>query len=106
MSNTKPAATRAPLRGGKLAELLGVDLKTLHNWHRKGKLPGHRTLGGQLVFEPASVLTCYETARAADPDVQIPEAFAEYMKTGALPVTPKRKRVRAGASRREERGAA
>jgi hypothetical protein len=106
MSSTQPTATRPPLRGGKLAELLGVDLKTLHNWHRKGKLSGHRTLGGQLIFEPSAVLASYEAARATDPSVQIPEAFAEYIRTGALPVTPKRKGVRPELASREKRGAA
>ena len=106
MSSTESAATRPPLRGGRLALLLGVDLKTLHNWHRGGKLPARKTLGGQLIFEPAAVLDAYEAAKAQDPAVEVPDAFAEYMRTGSLPAATPRRRKTAAAPRAKNRRAA
>lgn len=106
MSSNEPAAARPPLRGGKLARLLGVDLKTLHNWHRGGKLPARKTLGGQLIFEPAAVLDAYNAAKAQDPAVEVPDAFAEYMRTGHAPAGTPRRRKAAAKPRAETRGAA
>lgn len=88
-----------------LAKLLGIDLKTLHNWYRRGKIGAHKSLGGQLFFEPAAVLKAYDTAKAEDPAVEIPAAFAEYVRTGALPPTTRR-RVRTAKPSAETRGAA
>jgi excisionase family DNA binding protein len=50
------------LRGGRwlsatqVARLCGVDLKTIHNWVNKGKLPGLRTRGRHLRFWPLDVV--------------------------------------------------
>lgn len=106
MSNNESASGRPPLRGGKLAHLLGVDLKTLHNWYRAGKIRARKTLGGQLLFDPADVLADYRTAQEEDPDVRIPEAFTEFLRTGSTPTAAQRKRVRAAKPRAETSGAA
>jgi len=39
-----------------LAAFCGVDIKTIHNWANKGKLPHFRTPGRHLRFHPAAVL--------------------------------------------------
>lgn len=38
-----------------LAGFCGVDLKTIHNWVNKGKVPHFRTPGRHLRFKPADV---------------------------------------------------
>jgi excisionase family DNA binding protein len=49
------------LRGGRwlsatqVARLCGVDLKTIHNWVNKGKLPSQRTRGRHLRFWPLDI---------------------------------------------------
>lgn len=48
-------------RGGSLsanqvARFCGVDLKTIHNWANKGKIPGTRTVGRHLRFRPLDVV--------------------------------------------------
>jgi hypothetical protein len=88
-----------------LARLLGIDLKTLHNWYRRGKIGAHKSLGGQLIFEAAEVLKAYDVAKAEDPAVELPAAFAEYVRTGALPPTTRR-RLRVAKPSAETRGAA
>ncbi len=38
-----------------LAGFCGVDIKTIHNWCNKGRLPHFRTPGRHLRFQPAAV---------------------------------------------------
>lgn len=38
-----------------LAAFCGVDLKTIHNWANKGKVPHFRTPGRHLRFKPLDV---------------------------------------------------
>jgi excisionase family DNA binding protein len=48
-----------------VARFCAVDLKTIHNWAKKGKLPHARTLGGHLRFRRAELvafLRAYEYA--------------------------------------------
>jgi excisionase family DNA binding protein len=51
------------LSATQLARFCSVDLKTIHNWANKGKLPGSRTAGRHLRFRPLDVV---EFLRAYD----------------------------------------
>lgn len=44
------------LSAAQLARICGVDLKTIHHWAAKGKIPGQRTAGGHLRFWPLDVV--------------------------------------------------
>lgn len=51
------------LSGPQVARACAVDLKTIRNWVKKGKLPALRTVGGHLRFWPLDVvafLSAYE----------------------------------------------
>lgn len=39
------------MRIGEAAKLLGVTVQTLRNWEKSGKLPAHRSPGGQRYYE-------------------------------------------------------
>jgi excisionase family DNA binding protein len=43
------------LSATQLARFCDVDLKTIHNWANRGKLPGTRTEGRHLRFRPLDV---------------------------------------------------
>lgn len=49
-----------PLTARAIAELCGVELKTVHNWVADGKLPHFRTPGRHLRFQPDAVRTFLE----------------------------------------------
>lgn len=97
------------LTSGRLADLLEVDLKTVLNWARDGRLtPPTITLGGHARFNPETVRDDYKRAGA-----ELPEPFAQYLETGEPAETPTQrarklptKVLRAELARREERGAA
>ncbi len=44
-----------PLNAREVAELCGVELKTVHNWVGEGLIPHFRTPGRHLRFQPADV---------------------------------------------------
>ncbi len=44
------------LTSGDVARVIGVDLKTIHNWVKLGHLSGRRTLGGHLRFHRVEVV--------------------------------------------------
>jgi excisionase family DNA binding protein len=44
------------LSATQVARFCGVDLKTIHNWANKGKIPGTRTTGRHLRFRPLDVV--------------------------------------------------
>lgn len=44
------------LTSGELSRLLGVDLKTIHNWVNQGHLQGRRTSGRHLRFDRSQVV--------------------------------------------------
>jgi excisionase family DNA binding protein len=65
-------------RGGllsatQLARFCSVDLKTVHNWANKGKIPGTRTAGRHLRFRPLDVVD-FLRAYAFD----LPEALRHF----------------------------
>lgn len=39
----------------QLAELLGVPLGTVRDWHRRGVAPPHYKIGGLIRYRPAEV---------------------------------------------------
>jgi excisionase family DNA binding protein len=45
------------LSATQVARHCGVDLKTIHNWANKGKIPCHRTTGRHLRFRPLDVVS-------------------------------------------------
>jgi excisionase family DNA binding protein len=101
-------STVQPLTAADLAHLLGVSLKTVHNWERDGRLTATRTLGGHLRFRPEDVRTDYERAR-----LELPDAFLDYLKaptTRARGMSQVRRiptdLLRAELARREAQGAA
>ena len=49
---SKPDYMKAP----EIATIAGADLKTIHNWVAKGKLPHFRTPGRHLRFRPREVV--------------------------------------------------
>lgn len=53
-SDTK-ARSRRPLTARAVAELCGVELKTVHNWALDGRLAHFRTPGRHLRFQPDAV---------------------------------------------------
>jgi excisionase family DNA binding protein len=44
------------LSATQVARFCGVDLKTIHNWANKGKIPCHRTPGRHLRFRPLDLV--------------------------------------------------
>ncbi len=49
------------LSATQLARFCGVDLKTIHNWANRGKVPGTRTRGRHLRFRPLDVVDFLRT---------------------------------------------
>lgn len=43
------------LRASQLAAIFDVDLKTIHNWHDRGQIPGTKTPGRHLRFDAVEV---------------------------------------------------
>lgn len=56
------------LTSQQLANIFGVSLGTIHNWVKRRRLPHHRTLGGQLRFDPYKVRTFLQDADHSVPD--------------------------------------
>jgi excisionase family DNA binding protein len=43
------------LRNAQVAEILGVNSKTIQRWTKEGKLPHLRTLGGHFRYEESEI---------------------------------------------------
>jgi len=56
------------LSAAELARVCGVDLKTIHHWAAKGKIPGQRTAGGHLRFWPLDVVDFLRAYELGIPD--------------------------------------
>ena len=56
MSDRPPRETACSITAGDLARWLSVDLKTIHNWLRRGYLVGRRTVGGHRRFYRTEVV--------------------------------------------------
>jgi excisionase family DNA binding protein len=56
------------LTGAQLARFCGVDLKTIHNWVNKGKIPHWRTTGRHLRFRPLDVIEFLRTYEIGLPE--------------------------------------
>jgi hypothetical protein len=56
MSARAVSARGRMLSAAQVARFCGVDLKTIHNWESKGKIPGQRTPGRHLRFWPLDVV--------------------------------------------------
>jgi len=56
-----------PLTARGVAELCGVELKTVHNWAAEGRIAHFRTPGRHLRFQAADVLRFLETCGYAVP---------------------------------------
>jgi excisionase family DNA binding protein len=52
----------------QVARYCGVDLKTIHNWANKGKIPCHRTTGRHLRFHPLDVVSFLRAYELGLPD--------------------------------------
>ncbi len=98
------------LSSASLADLLGVDVRTISMWLEKGRLSApEATLGGHRRFSPKRVQEDY--ARNGLP---LPERFAAFLRGEVKPETPTSRiiarasteELRAELARREERGAA
>ncbi len=98
------------LSSSALADLLGVDIRTIATWAQQGRLSEpEATLGGHRRFSPKRVQEDY--ARNGLP---LPERFAAFLRGEVKPETPTSRAVarastddlRAELARREERGAA
>ena len=50
MSKTIPSKTRSMLKPAEVAELMGVDAKTVSRWAKEGRLRAIRTPGGHRRF--------------------------------------------------------
>lgn len=50
------AARHGALSAVRVAEFCEVDLKTVHNWEKRGKIRGTRTSGRHLRFRPLDVV--------------------------------------------------
>lgn len=53
-------AVERPLRIAEVAEVFGVDRKTVSRWARSGKLPAVRTPGGHWRILPAGLRALIE----------------------------------------------
>lgn len=62
-AETSPGAEEW-LTPGQVAELFGVDPKTVTRWAKAGKLPTRRTLGGHRRYRASTV---YELLEQTDP---------------------------------------
>jgi excisionase family DNA binding protein len=56
------------LSGTQVARFCGVDLKTIHNWVNKGKIPHWRTAGRHLRFRPLDVVDFLRAYELGLPD--------------------------------------
>jgi excisionase family DNA binding protein len=56
------------LSGTQVARFCGVDLKTIHNWVNKGKIPHWRTTGRHLRFRPLDVVEFLRAYEIGLPD--------------------------------------
>jgi excisionase family DNA binding protein len=56
------------LTGAQMARFCGVDLKTIHNWVNKGKIPHFRTAGRHLRFRPLDVVDFLRAYEIGVPD--------------------------------------
>jgi excisionase family DNA binding protein len=56
------------LSATQVARLCGVDLKTIHNWVNKGKIPCWRTEGRHLRFRPLDVIDFLRAYEIGLPD--------------------------------------
>ncbi len=57
------------LSATSVARFCGVDLKTIHNWANKGKIPSTRTEGRHLRFRPLDVVDFLRAYELGVPDV-------------------------------------
>lgn len=64
------------IKATALADVLGVDLKTIHNWANAGKLPSYRTIGRHLRFRRADVAAALRAMGNPVPEVLEPFARA------------------------------
>ncbi|HLK35524.1 MAG TPA: helix-turn-helix domain-containing protein [Polyangiaceae bacterium] len=79
---TAPPPSPRVLSAVHLARLCGVDLKTIHNWYGRGKIPGWRTPGRHLRFRRIDVVDFLRTygfdvpdsLRSARPRVMVVDA--------------------------------
>jgi predicted site-specific integrase-resolvase len=53
-TDARKALTRVP--SGMAAEMLGVTVATLRNWHKRGKIEAERTRAGRLLWDVAGYL--------------------------------------------------
>jgi excisionase family DNA binding protein len=58
----------APLTAYDVARVCGVDLKTIHNWCAKGKIPHTKTAGRHLRFRRLDVIAFLRAYEYAVPD--------------------------------------
>jgi excisionase family DNA binding protein len=56
------------LSATQVARFCGVDLKTIHNWVNKGKIPSRRTEGRHLRFRPLDVVDFLRAYEIGLPD--------------------------------------
>ncbi len=69
MSARAPTRARSrQLSAVQVARFCGVDLKTIHNWVNKGKIPFQRTSGRHLRFRPLDVVDFLRAYEMAVPD--------------------------------------
>ena len=69
MNSGAETRTRArQLSAVQVARFCGVDLKTIHNWVNKGKIPFRRTTGRHLRFRPLDVVDFLRAYEIGLPD--------------------------------------
>lgn len=64
------------IKATALADVLGVDLKTIHNWANAGRLPSYRTIGRHLRFRRADVAAALRAMGNPVPEALEPFARA------------------------------
>lgn len=52
--DARKALTRVP--SGMAAEMLGVTVQTLRNWHKRGRIEAERTRAGRMLWDVARYL--------------------------------------------------
>jgi hypothetical protein len=69
MTSRAPRLPRARLLSAtQVARCCGVDIKTIHNWANKGKIPHDRTAGRHLRFRPLDVVDFLRSFEMGLPD--------------------------------------
>jgi hypothetical protein len=69
MTSHAPRLPRARLLSAtQVARCCGVDIKTIHNWANKGKIPHDRTAGRHLRFRPLDVVDFLRSYEMGLPD--------------------------------------